>query len=318
MGDPKFSDSSCSGGPPLVMGGARGRRAFYLDGDGWMRGVTYRYPWVDGENVAECMVTKKVNVMAKNMPSTLWGVYAPYDVGGVRFHDDPTVPPELGHGYEWDRCGGLAPECACGFYAYHDGHTQYAMSGPGCRVQAVIEAYGRVVLGTLGYRAEKARILGVVKPPESEAARRRHSMEDSIKSLQQTLSAVKAKPGLVPGRNLRRVQVMAVVGALFAAVVPLQAAPAFLLYTGALVTSSYIFKRVFRAEYEQTVSAIEQAIQSYREQIAALPVDYSSHLEKAMANYPNVQWFDTFEELMNAFPCESLKSLVTEEAKSDG
>jgi hypothetical protein len=317
MGEPKFSDSSCTGGPPLVLGGARGRRAFYLDSDGWMRGVTYRYPWVDGENVAECMVTKKVNVMAKNMPSTLWGVHAPYDVGGVRFHDDPSVPHELGHGYEWDKCEGLGAECACGFYAYHDGHTQYAMSGPGCRVQAVVEAYGRVVVGTLGYRAEKARILGVVKPPETEAARRRHSMEESIKSLEETLAAVKARPGALLGRNLRRVQVMAVLGALVAAVAPLKVAPAFLFYAGALVTCSYIFKRVFKVEYDQTVAAIEQAIKSYHEQIAALPVDYSSHLEKAMANYPSVRWFDTFQELMEAFPCESLKPLVTKE-ESDG
>lgn len=313
--DPKFSDTSCTGSPPLVMGGARGRRAFYLDAGGWLRGVTYRFPWVDGENVAECMVTKKVNVMAKD--TTIWGVHAPYDIGGVRFYDDATVPPELGNGFQWDRCEGLDPECACGFYAYHDGHTQYAMSGPGCRVQAVVEGYGRVVLGTLGYRAEKARILGVVKPPETEAARRRHQMEEQIISLQQTLEAVKARPHVLLGRNPRRIEALAVFGALMAAIAPLRVAPAFLLWAGALVTSTIIFKRAFQSEYQQTVAAIEQAIKSYEEQIAALPVDYSSHLEKAMANYPSVQWFDTFEDLMKAYPCESLKSLVTKE-ESDG
>lgn len=50
--------------------------------------------------------------------------------------------------------------CSCGFYAYF--HPKDAFySGA---VQGVVEGYGRVTLGSKGFRAEKARILGLVAP----------------------------------------------------------------------------------------------------------------------------------------------------------
>lgn len=318
MGEPTFSDSACSGSPPLVLGGARGRRVFYLDADGWMRGVTYRHPWRDGENVAECMVTKKVNVMAPHRPSTLWLAMPPYDCAGVRFGADPDVPPELLPGFDWDKCDGLDPECACGFYAYHDGYTQYAMSGPGCRVTAVVEAYGRVVLGTTGYRAEKARILGVVKPASTEASMRRRSMEGAKQGMEQTLAAVKAQPGALLGRSPRRMEVLAATSAILAAVVPHKFTAAFLMLTGVLVANAYIFKRVFKEEYEQTVATLEEHIAQLEDQIAGLPHDYSDHIANAMNNYPNVRFFETTEELAKEFPIESLKGLVTTKEATDG
>lgn len=310
MPEPTYSDSSCSGSRPLYLGGARGRRVFYLDEHGTLRGVTYRYPWRDGENVAECLVTKKPNVMAPNARSSLWVPHPPYVVGGVTFSDDPTAPPELTPNYEWDKCEGLDPDCACGFYAYHSGETMYALSGPGCRVTAVVEAYGRLVLGTLGYRAEKARILGVVKPPETEATRRRQQLSAHLSDLKEALAQVERSPGALLGRTPRRMAAIAALSAVATAVVPARVTPAFLLLTGLLVTNAYLFARALRAEYKATVEALGESIDTVQGHINMLPDDYSEFVEKAMARYPSVQWFDSLAELAEAFPCESLKELA--------
>lgn len=52
--------------------------------------------------------------------------------------------------------------CSCGFYAYFD-HDHVAHASP-FAIMTVIEAYGRVTFGSLGFRAEKAKILAVYNP----------------------------------------------------------------------------------------------------------------------------------------------------------
>lgn len=66
-------------------------------------------------------------------------------------------------------CSGVEVHCQCGFYAYQEGSNDYftptgsdPMRG---MVGAVVRGYGRVVLGTRGFRAAKAEILAIYMDP---------------------------------------------------------------------------------------------------------------------------------------------------------
>jgi len=52
-------------------------------------------------------------------------------------------------------------DCAHGFYGYYEGSNDYKHKG---RINAVIEGYGEVVIGTRGFRAMKARIIALHFP----------------------------------------------------------------------------------------------------------------------------------------------------------
>ena len=57
--------------------------------------------------------------------------------------------------------------CECGFYAYHrtDSENMFVIGD----VDAAIEGYGEILLGTKGFRSEKARVLALSYPPNRNA-----------------------------------------------------------------------------------------------------------------------------------------------------
>lgn len=54
-------------------------------------------------------------------------------------------------------------DCTCGFYAVYEPH--HIPHYNGCEIYAVIEASGKIVLGTRGFRAQKARIVAATLVP---------------------------------------------------------------------------------------------------------------------------------------------------------
>jgi hypothetical protein len=107
-----------SGSEPLV-GEIVGLRTFRVDDWGRLLGLYSTLSWYDGANTANCA------------PPT-----------GERGHDDHAVP---------------ALDCECGFYAY--GSVEAARVQRQARyVQAVVSCWGGIVAGTLGFRAQHARI----------------------------------------------------------------------------------------------------------------------------------------------------------------
>lgn len=67
-------------------------------------------------------------------------------------------------------CSGIAPSCGCGFYGYQEGSCDYYTPGSGEQkgaVGGVFRGYGKVVLGTRGFRAEKAEILALYVDAEA-------------------------------------------------------------------------------------------------------------------------------------------------------
>ncbi|KAE8763915.1 hypothetical protein [Georgenia thermotolerans] len=126
-------------GPALVLGSVRGRRSFCVLPDGRLTGVFFPQVWQPGENRASCFHDGGVVVREPDGRLAVRG-YSVRDIGAA-------------HGLQG---------CTCGFYAYYRADP-YARPR---RVSGIIEGYGRVVLGTKGFRAQKARLVALVLPEE--------------------------------------------------------------------------------------------------------------------------------------------------------
>jgi hypothetical protein len=68
--------------------------------------------------------------------------------------------------YEDDPCTGMEPGCTCGFYAYLRGCNDYLERAEGVQplIGGVIRGWGRTVVGTRGFRTERAEILALYVP----------------------------------------------------------------------------------------------------------------------------------------------------------
>lgn len=124
-------------GPALVLGSVRGRRSFGATAMGHLTGVFHTQVWEPGENRAQCR----------------------HDGGVVEQRPDGRIVVRTSSVREIGTTHGLAG-CTCGFYAYY---RQDPYTTPG-RLSGIVEGYGRVVLGTAGFRSEKARILALLLP----------------------------------------------------------------------------------------------------------------------------------------------------------
>lgn len=146
--EPEFSD----GNEKLILEPVRGTRTFRVNQAGWLTGLYYTECWVPGWNEARNWKRGTVgedaygNWTAVFPQSGMWHpvLWLPY-YGGVEWFrvPDDTVPLSKGR---W------------GFYAYNEGSNDFKSEGP---VWAVVEGAGRIVVGTRGFRASKARIIAM-------------------------------------------------------------------------------------------------------------------------------------------------------------
>jgi hypothetical protein len=138
----------------LALGTVRGSRAFAVDDDGFLTGVTFRARWGAGVNVAECMRRRAPECEHEQALLISWS-------GGHLF---PQLTGKCGCPTLPDPCGDSpGRSCKCGFYAFYEGSNDYAKTST---VAAVVEAWGRTVVGTRGFRASKARIVAIYLPAE--------------------------------------------------------------------------------------------------------------------------------------------------------
>lgn len=154
-------------GLDFAVGTVTGVRSFSVDKLGRLTGVTFRKVWRPGENQAVCLAkhdddyivghaaTSVANIhrlmqealgMATSLSVTIPAAAPP----------PPPKPKVLEHSFA---------ECKCGFYAYYDGSNDYYDEA---RVTGVVEGYGETLIGTRGFRAMKARIVGLYLDPEDE------------------------------------------------------------------------------------------------------------------------------------------------------
>lgn len=123
---------------PFATGSLIGKRAFSVNPYGrngpYLAGPRFPQPFGPGVNHARC-VTPMMNmsILAVDAPS-LWSSM-------------PEACVERG--------------CACGFYAYTTEGREFEAPN---RMNAIIEGFGKCVVGPLGFRAGKARLLALVMP----------------------------------------------------------------------------------------------------------------------------------------------------------
>lgn len=120
------------GGLGFAVGRVRGLRAFGVAEDGTLTGAIYQQRWHAGVNQAVCYDDAR-----------------PSDTSLVE-HIRPEGPGDNGH---------MGRHPWCGFHAYwereHNGyHREY-------RVDGIVDGFGEVVIGSRGFRAEKARIVAL-------------------------------------------------------------------------------------------------------------------------------------------------------------
>lgn len=301
-----YSDGHCTGGPPLVLGGALARRTFYLDEDGVLRGVTYRYPWTPGENVARCLVANMRDHHAfREFCNDMVGrARYLYDTGGIGWAGgkDPVPLP----GYTLEPCEGLDPECSCGFYAYHDGAILYATGGEGLRVEGIIEGYGRVVLGSLGYRAQKARIVAITLPA-GDTYEEAHAVRVGLRcSIQETEDEMR---DLLRARTIPMIGLTALTALIFGATLT----PAGLVAAGAFATLAGITQRHWNTVRNERYRRLSDHRDDLEMRLAKAPIDFSERIEKVVSRYPDVEFYRDRNVMLKRHPIESLKPLLADE-----
>lgn len=152
----------------FAAGSMFGLRSWSMDEHGRLHGVTHMEVWRPGENLSVCKKSQPVRtgqcptnarLLAERSGSkkkrreglgfSVLGSCGKHCDGQSHWREN--VAPHL-----------FDPNCECGFWAYdEDGFTAH---GP---VTGVIEAYGKVTIGTKGFRAEKARIVALARTGES-------------------------------------------------------------------------------------------------------------------------------------------------------
>lgn len=157
----------------FAAGDVRGTRAWSVDKQGRLRGIVFEKYWRPGENIAQCLRFKEIAVSIQGPQVSIQGVTTTFSTSafttGLNFNS-LTCPCGCGRllgggqvARELNPCSGMDPQCGCGFYGYQHGSNDYYSPGTGGKgpVGGVIRGYGKVILGTRGFRAEKVEILAL-------------------------------------------------------------------------------------------------------------------------------------------------------------
>jgi hypothetical protein len=135
----------------FAVGEVYGLRMWKMDSYGRLRARNWdkAKPWRPGENVAECVE------MPENSWSAMWGQIYSSSMG---LSVSTTSPPKPPHDTPSEKCG-------CGFYAYTESHHADTLPYKDRNVVlGVIKGTGRTLMGTKGFRCEKAEIIALRDP----------------------------------------------------------------------------------------------------------------------------------------------------------
>lgn len=123
-------------GAELVPGTLRGYRQWQPAAGGALAALSMSYVWMHSEVEAICLKVSRISYRNS--------------------YDDPIIEQRAGVPQH------VVPDlnCVCGIYAKHQ-PDNYSSSG---YVSGVIEAWGKVQLGSEGFRAQKARIVALAMP----------------------------------------------------------------------------------------------------------------------------------------------------------
>lgn len=299
-----YSDSDCSSSD-FVYGTARGLRTFTLTADGVLRGVTYPVAWQAGENLAQCLVVRR---HADHDSMATWTRDPEfYEVGGLGIPRDPDGDTRPLTGYVRSECTGVEAGCACGFYAYHDPDAapRYG-SRHGAQVTGVVEAYGKVIVGPLGFRASKARVLAIVPPAPREASERLETVRRAIEDIDEALSKATHSKWAVNNGCLSTAGI--------AAAVTIFQHP---FWGGVLLVGAVYSELLARLRTRPFVrNALMRERMKLEREYDALPRDYTETMALCRERYPDVDFCDNVNDMRMKWPVVPMRALV-EEGKGD-
>lgn len=175
----------------LRVGEIYGARTFKVTEDGFLAGVTYQKIWKPGVNEAECWKVTAWDVPgyghtehrpARSFKTTLEPAFLPMTgdlhlrqvtrPAGWNFWDETAQemrytdeePVALFGNQEEEGHSPLG--CQCGMHGYLQGSMDYANSPHA--VSGIVRAFGKVVLGERGFRAQRAEIRALYFPLREE------------------------------------------------------------------------------------------------------------------------------------------------------
>lgn len=138
MSDKEFGERE------FALGSIIGQRAWRVNADGVLYGVSHAQNWLPGENVAQCDTYPPDKVVPRKAENESYELYNKRVQAWKSDHE------MIG--------------CSHGFYAYTDSDNDYYYSHDPVLV-GVVEGYGETLIGTNGFRCMKARILAVSVTP---------------------------------------------------------------------------------------------------------------------------------------------------------
>lgn len=169
---------------PLVAGSVTGLRSFRVDSLGRLAGVHYQDVFKPGVNRARCGKGIDVSPTAIGIGTSAISTRTSQEIARVlaaasaatysttmetRATRKPPPPKVSLTKKPKHRVGNVG--CACGFYAYFDtdGNPHHSSD----QALALVEGTGTVTVGTRGFRAEKAKLVALVKPTEDDVVYQR-------------------------------------------------------------------------------------------------------------------------------------------------
>lgn len=142
----------------VVISHLVGVRAFRVDLDGWLTGVTMRsYRYRAGRNDAVCLNRNRA------IERDPLGILVNSNLGQSDFpHIEPQIPGPDSRDHDMHHCG-------CGIYGFYSEQHESARGWQRyAGVIGVVHAGGRTISGELGFRAAVADLVAICLPPEGD------------------------------------------------------------------------------------------------------------------------------------------------------
>lgn len=180
--------------------------------------------------------------------------------------------------------------CSCGFYAYSDGDRnefRYRTN-----IAGVIEGYGRTTVGELGFRCEKMRIVALVGPVPKPDDKSRHYFRDFNTFMMKWANNTRLA---IASIALAVVLVIA-----FSILIKITDADGFWGTAAAIVGWVPLYGPLYGTfvDMKRTLGGLGMPNEEY-----PILVNWS----KIKANYPDVKWYETQAEMLEAHPLTDLE-----------
>lgn len=271
----------------FAVGSTVGIREFRMDSLGRLTGLTHQVVWRPGENLATCRRRKQTDAcmgahdhsyrMTMHTSSSSWSGMPTR----TEYADDCTEP---------NPCKGLDPACACGFYAFYGSESTYHDTRP-ATVTGIVECYGKTVVGTKGFRAEKGQLVALCIPSVG--------ITETIKNTR--ISTAAKGFGLYFAPPLVTLPAMALPGAVDRV--------AFVLFglTTCVSTSTFLIRRGNRKMAERAKRSSDTLGTETRSELYA----------RVRENYPDVPTYGSVADMLAAHPTDQYAASLTPQSDPD-